>query len=719
MIFSTKLKFGALLGASAACLVACSENEAGKIEDAVKTDVTAAEAPAADEAAQTDDPFLWLEEVEGEKALAWVESQNERSLAELQGDERYETLFEEAKAILNSDERIAGAALRGGYAYNFWQDETNTRGLWRRMPVADYVAGSDDWDVILDIDALAEAEDENWVYKGTDCRAPDYTRCMLTLSRGGSDASVEREFDIPSKSFVEGGFELPEAKSGLAWLDADTLLVGTDTGEGSLTESGYPRTTRLWKRGTDLADAPVVFEGEASDVGVWGFSDITEERSWALVVRAVTFFESEYYLQDAEGTFNKLPLPAQSNVSGIVGDELVISLQESWEINDAVYKTGSVVMLDPATNATSLLFEPADRQAVNGLGTSKNGVVINLLDNIKGKVMSFTPGADGWTAEQIDLPDAGVASVSSVDDATGDMLVYFENPTTPETLYYVKGGETSATALQSTPAFFNAEGMVTQQFEATSKDGTKVPYFVTAKQSVLDAGPAATVQYGYGGFQVSILPTYSGTNGKLWLERGGVYVTANIRGGGEFGPEWHQAALKENRQLAYDDFFAVSEDLIARGITTPDQLGILGGSNGGLLMGVSMVQRPDLYDAIAIGVPLLDMLRYHKLLAGASWVAEYGDPDLPEDRPHLEALSPYQNLDADGDYPRVYFFTSTKDDRVHPGHARKMAAKMESYGQPFLYYENTEGGHAASANQDQRAKQLALQNVYFLRQLAD
>ena len=334
-------------------------------------------------------------------------------------------------------------------------------------------------------------------------------------------------------------------------------------------------------------------------------------------------------------------------------------------------------------------------------------------------MIKLTPDGDGWQQEAVGLPDKGVVSVSSVDDATGDALVYFENPTTPETLYYLKGDTLEPAALQSTPEFFEANGMVTRQYEATSSDGTKIPYFVTAKEDVLEAGPAPTIQYGYGGFQISITPTYSGTTGKMWLEKGGVYVIANIRGGGEFGPEWHQAVLKQNRQKAFDDFFAVSEDLIARGITTSDQLGILGGSNGGLLMGVSMTQRPDLYNAIGIGVPLLDMLRYDKLLAGASWVGEYGDPDNPEDRPHLEAWSPYQNVKQDAEYPRVYFFTSTKDDRVHPGHARKMAAKMKEYGHPFLYYENIEGGHAASANQDQLAKRLALQYVYFSRQLAD
>ncbi len=695
------------------CAVENNTSVPTDISDAPETKETATMTSA------TDDPFLWLEEVEGEEAIAWVKSQNERTLAELESDARYEPLLADAKAILNSDERIAGAALRDGYAYNFWQDETNTRGLWRRMAIAEYIAGGSNWDILLDFDKLAETEDENWVYKGSDCLAPTYTRCILTLSRGGSDASVRREFDVVSKSFVEGGFELEEAKAGTAWVDQDAMLVGMDLGEGTMTTSGYPRTTRLWKRGQSIADAEIVFDGKPEDVGTFPFTQITEDRTFQGIIRSITFFERETFLKNSTGDFEQLPLPRKSSVQGVTLGLLVISLQEDWAYQGSTYKTGSIVTLDPDSKAAALVYEPGPRAAVESIFAAQSVIYAELLDNIVGKVVKFTPSAAGWDREQIELPDAGVVSISSVEEKTGDMLVYFENPTTPETQYYVQNEGLQAQSLKSTPVFFDTEDIVTTQYEARSTDGTKIPYFVTAKESVLATGPAPTIQYGYGGFQISILPTYSGTTGKMWLARGGVYVNANIRGGGEFGPEWHQAVLKENRQLAFDDFFAVSEDLIARGITTPSQLGILGGSNGGLLMGVSMIQRPDLYNAIGIGVPLLDMLRYHKLLAGASWVGEYGDPDIEEERIFIEKYSPYQNLDEGMEYPRVYFFTSTKDDRVHPGHARKMAAKMASYDMPFLYYENIEGGHAASANRDQTAKRLALQYVYFLRQLAD
>ncbi|MGV6802114.1 MAG: prolyl oligopeptidase family serine peptidase [bacterium] len=695
-------------------LSACGQSDKKDQEMTPDTELEATDAKSSDKADQPD-PFLWLEEIEGEKALAWVEKQNQRSLSELQSDPRYPELLQEALDILNSEDRIAGAALRGGYAYNFWQDETNVRGLWRRMPTSDYIAGGQNWELLIDFDALADAEDENWVYKGVDCLFPDYNRCMVTLSHGGSDASVRREFDVTRKAFVEDGFILPESKGGTAWLDEDTLLVGIDRGEGSMTDSGYPRQTRLWKRGTDIADAVILYEGTAEDVGIWPFSEKVGDHLTGFIIRSETFYDSEFFILNDQNDPVKLALPRKADIQGMANGKMILSINQDWD----GFKSGSVIAYDLDQAQATLVFEPSERVAVNGVALSDNAIFLNLLDNIKGKVIRLDPSEDGWTNTQIDLPDSGVVQVSSVDSETGEALVYFENPTTPETLNYIDNGSTQPQALQSTPAFFDATDIVTQQFEAMSKDGTKIPYFVTAKKSVLDAGPAPTIQYGYGGFQVSILPNYSATTGKMWLSRGGVYVIANIRGGGEFGPKWHQAGLKHERQKIYDDFFAVSEDLIAKGITTPKQLGILGGSNGGLLMGVSMVQRPDLYNAIGIGVPLLDMLRYDKLLAGASWVGEYGDPDIAEDRAFLETISPYQNLKKDADYPRVYFFTSTKDDRVHPGHARKMAAKMEAYGHDFLYYENTEGGHAASANRNQTAKRLALQYTYFLRQLAD
>jgi prolyl oligopeptidase len=666
--------------------------------------------------ASDEDPYLWLEEVEGERALDWVRAQNERTLAELEADPRYGEMLEEARSILTSEDRIASAALRGGYAYNFWQDAEHVRGLWRRMPIDAYVSGGSDWEVLIDVDQLADREDENWVYAGTSCLAPDYERCIVTLSRGGSDAAVRREFDIASRSFIADGFSLPEAKASTAWVDADTLMVGTDTGEGSMTDSGYPRTVRLWTRGTPMSESPLIFEGEAADVGVFPFSTYTDEGYVSGVVRARTFYESDYYLRNSQGALDRLPVPARSSFAGYIDGRVILTLNETWSINGAEYDSGTVVAYEPASGETELVYAPTDRVAVSSVSATNDTVFVELLDNIVGKLLRFRRGDKGWSSETVSVPDNGVVSVMSVDDDTNDLLVLYENPTTPETLYFVEG-DGAPRAIKSTPDFFDADNVVVRQYEAESSDGTRIPYFVIAKEEVLASGPAPVVQYGYGGFQVSILPQYSATTGKLWLENGGVYVIANIRGGGEFGPEWHQAGLKTKRQLIYDDFYAVSESLIDKGITTSEQLGILGGSNGGLLMGVAMTQRPDLYNAIGIGVPLLDMLRFHKLLAGASWVGEYGSPDIAEERAFLETISPYQNLQKDADYPRVYFFTSTKDDRVHPGHARKMARRMQEYGHPFLYYENIEGGHGAAANQEQLAKRLALQYVYFARAL--
>lgn len=664
----------------------------------------------------TDDPYLWLEEVEGERALDFVRAQNSRTLAELEADPRYPTFLAEPRTILTSEERIPGVSLRGGFAYNFWQDSTHVRGLWRRMPAADYVAGKNDWQILIDVDALATAENENWVYEGASCLAPDFNRCIITLSRGGSDAAVRREYDLASASFPADGFNLPEAKAATAWVDGSTLLVGTDLGDGSMTDSGYPRKTLRWQRGTPIASATVVFEGEKTDVGVWPFAIETETGYINGIVRARTFFESEFHLFGADGKLTRLPLPAKADLSGFVDGRLIVRLNEDWTHRGTKFASGAVIGLDLRTQKAALVFAPADRQAVEGISTSDAAIYLQVLDNINGQLLRLTPRGNKWTSQTVGLPANGVVGIGAVDQQTDEILVYYDNPTTPSTLYHSEAGKTPK-AIRSTPAFFDATGIETRQYEARSKDGTRIPYFVMGRTTVLNGGPAPVIQYGYGGFQVSLLPNYSGTQGKLWLENGGVYVIANIRGGGEFGPAWHQAGLKTNRQRIYDDFYAVSEDLIARKLTTPAQLGILGGSNGGLLMGVAMTQRPELYNAIGIGVPLLDMLRFHLLLAGASWVDEYGSPDVPAERAFLESISPYHNLRPGTEYPRVYFFTSTKDDRVHPGHARKMAARLAEMGKDFLYYENIEGGHGAAANLEQSARRLALQYVYFARQL--
>jgi prolyl oligopeptidase len=663
-----------------------------------------------------EDPFLWLEEVEGERALAWVREQNERSLDILTAHPAYDAMFGEAKAILNADDRIPTVTLRGDYAYNYWQDAEHVRGIWRRTPTAAYLSGDPEWETLLDVDALAEEEGENWVFKGSACLAPDYDRCLLTLSPGGSDAAVVREFSLRSKSFVTDGFVLPKAKSSLAWLDRDTVLVGTDFGEGSLTESGYAREVRLWRRDTPIMKAQPLFEAKAEDIWAFPFSLWDGERYRGGVFHGETFYDFNWFVLGEEGKLDRLPIPKRAEVAGFAAGDYIIDLKQSGKVGEASFDAGSVVALSDDLEATSLLLEPGAKRSVDAVRTSDTDVIANVLDDIEGRILRFRKNSAGeWKAREVALPAKGVVSLGSVQAETGAFLATFESPVQPDTLYHVEGTEPAE--IRKSPAYFDAADVIVRRFEATSSDGTKIPYTVIAKEETLDAGPAPAVQYGYGGFEISILPTYSAVSGKLWVERGGVYVIANIRGGGEYGPNWHQAGLKQKRQIIYDDFQAVSEDMIERGITTADQLGILGGSNGGLLTGVTMTQRPDLYGAVGIGVPLLDMLRFDKLLAGASWVGEYGDPDNPSERAFLETISPYHNLHPDKDYPRPFFFTSTKDDRVHPGHARKMARLMAEYGHPFLYYENIEGGHSAASNLNQKARQYALEYAYFAGEL--
>ncbi len=667
---------------------------------------------------ETNDPFLWLEDVEGEKALDWVRAQNKRSLAELEGDSRFEAFHKAALDIYNSEERIAAPSLSGKMVRNFWQDATHVRGLWRQATLESYLTGDPQWETLIDFDRLADEEGENWVFKGVDYLAPDNDRCMVSLSRGGSDAVVRREYLISEKSFVKDGFVLEESKGATAWVDEDTLLVGVDFGAGTMTDSGYPRTTRLLKRGAGISEAPVVFEGEKEDVGIWPYTIVRDGTTYEFITQSRTFFEREHFILGADQKPSKLPFPAKSSVEGVLDGLIVASLQEDWRHKRKGFKSGDIVAYDVKKDKAELVFSPNEKQAVGAIAAPENGLLVQLLDNIAGNVKKFNRSRGKWRSEDISLPGIGDVSLGSVNTYGDDFFLYFDSPTDPSTLFYVdeKGERLD---VKRSPEFFDAAGVVTRQHEATSKDGTKIPYFVIGREDVIEAGDAPTIQYGYGGFEVPVTPGYSGTIGKLWYENGGVYVIANIRGGGEFGPRWHQAALKENRQRAFDDFFAVSEDLIARGITSPEKLGAYGGSNGGLLMGAAMIQRPDLYKGQAIGVPLLDMLRYDKLLAGASWVGEYGDPDIEEERAYILKYSPYQNLKADADYPRVFFFTSTKDDRVHPGHARKMGAKMEEMGHPFLYYENIEGGHGAAANRNQAAYRTALQYIYFMRQLSD
>lgn len=673
-----------------------------------------------------DDPYLWLEEVEGERALEWVHARNKECFDELEADERYGKFLSQAEKILNAKDRIPYGSIRGKYVYNFWQDAEHVRGIMRRTTPESYRLAKPEWETVLDIDALAKAEDENWVYKGTAWLAPDYERCLIKLSRGGTDASVHREFDMVGKRFVEGGFALPEAKSGVTWLDRDTLLVGTDWGEGSLTESGYPRVAKRWKRGTPLAEATTIFEGRHEDIGIWPRVMDSGEETIALVDQSLTFFTGAYHVIGPDGKLTSLPLQESADLAGFYAGRLLFTLREAWEVDGQTHAQGALLAINAAVfQATGKLpsietiYTPDERTSIEGVTVSRSGLYVTLLQNVKGRILRFSvnPQSGQWSSKLVPLPENGTVSISAAGPHSDTIFINYEDHVTPDRLSEFDADANKLSTLKSLAARFDAGELEVHQHMAKSADGTEVPYFLIHRKGLKPDGSTPTILYGYGGFEISLKPGYSATIGKLWLERGGAYAVANIRGGGEFGPRWHKAALKTERQRAYDDFIAVGEDLAKRGITSPKHLGISGGSNGGLLVGAIFTQRPDLLNAVVCRVPLLDMIRYTKLLAGASWAAEYGDPEDPKMREAILRYSPYQNVFPDKKYPKVFIETSTKDDRVHPGHARKMVARMREQGHEVLYYENTEGGHAAGANLKQHARRYALEYVYFSRQL--
>ncbi len=677
-----------------------------------------------------DDPFLWLEEVEGENALDWVRAKNAETLSALEADPRFEPMYEEAKAILNSTARVPDGSIHAGHVYNFWQDGDHVRGLWRRASVKSYRTGDPKWETVIDYDKLAADEGRNWISGSISCLSPAYVRCMVELSDGGKDAGYWREFNTETKMFVEGGFSLDEGKSNVAWINEDTLLVGADLGEGSLTTSGYPKAVRVWKRGASVEEAPVLLEGEETDVAVFPSTDHDENGAHVFAIRAVDFFGSEFhYAPNGEGAPAKLPLPRKSDLFGVLDGRAIFLIRENWAYGDKEYPSGVLIAYDLKSGEAEIAFAPNAAQAIddNSVQIGKTDMIVRYLDDVSGKAarLKRDKKTGEWKFAPIGLPANGVVKIISAGGGTDDAIFSYESMTSPNALYYVTA-KNRISKIMEAPAFYDAAGVVVEQRFATSKDGTKVPYFVMAKDSVLKAGDAPTVQYGYGGFLNPILPVYyedpsrpqhGALAGKMWVARGGVLVLSNIRGGSEYGPDWHSAALKENRQKSFDDFIAVSEDLIKTGVTSPQKLGAIGRSNGGLLMGAILTQRPDLYAAIDCGVPLFDMKRYNKLLAGASWMAEYGNPDVPEEWEYISKYSPYQNLKKGVDYPKVFFYTSTKDDRVHPGHARKAVARMSELGHAPFYYENIEGGHGGTANQDQLAYRTALEYAYFAHML--
>ena len=671
----------------------------------------------------TDDPYQWLEDVTGNKALDWVRAQNVDSQAALTTDPAFATLRDDLRTILDSDARIPVVDKHGDYYYNFWRDKQNPAGLWRRTTLAEYRKAAPTWEVLIDLDALNKAEKENWVWHGADCLKPDYARCLIALSRGGSDADVTREYSLSDKAWVTNGFFRPEAKGGLVWKDIDNVYVSTDFGAGSMTTSGYPRIAKLWRRGTPMSAAAVVYEGKAADLAISAFRDHTAGFHRDFLSRALAFYSDELYRISADGKLSKIDVPDSADKS-VHRQYLSLQLREPMTVGARTYSAGSLLVTDlealtRGERKFTVLFEPTTHTSLAGATWTRNHLLLNVLEDVKNRITVLTPDAHGgWKREPlVGAPTFGTIGLSAVDDeSSDDYFMTVTNYLTPTSLLLGTVGQVPET-LKQLPAFFDASGLETSQHFATSKDGTRVPYFMVSAKGIKHDGSNPTLLYGYGGFEISLTPGYSAGVGRAWLSQGGVYVVANIRGGGEYGPRWHKAAMRENRPRAYEDFAAVAEDLIAKKITSPAHLGIQGGSNGGLLMGNMLVMYPKLFGAVVCQVPLLDMKRYSHLLAGASWMAEYGDPDVPADWAFLQTFSPYQNVKKDVTYPPVLFTTSTRDDRVHPGHARKMMARMKEQGHDVLYYENIEGGHGGAANNEQAAFMQALSWTFLKKKL--
>jgi prolyl oligopeptidase len=673
------------------------------------------------------DNYLWLEDVQSDRALTWVKSKNAKSTGLLKSRPEFAPARAKVLEILNSKDKIPYVSRFGNFVYNLWTDEKNQRGLWRRTTLTDYQQPQPNWETVLDLDALGKQENQSWVWGGVNALGPEYRICLIFLSPGGSDAVVVREFDLVSKKFVTDGFTLPAAKSSVEWKDADTIYVGTDFGSGSMTASGYPRVIKEWRRGTPLAQAITRYEGKITDVSAYAWTSQAKGFERIMFGRSIDFYNGDLFLWEGE-QLRQIEKPRDASFTPF-RQWAILKLRSDWNVGGKTYQAGSLLIAPyedylAGQRNFSVLFAPTPTSSLADFELTENYVIVNILDNVKSRLVEWKYTGDRWVSRTVAIPANGTTSIGSLYDAslTQDALadryvISYKDFLTPDSLFLGRAGSDDRTLLKQLPQRYDATGMSVQQYFAISKDGTKIPYFVVVPKDFQNNGANPTLLYGYGGFQVSEQPWYSGSWGNSWLQKGGVFVLANLRGGGEFGPNWHQAAIKANKQRSYDDFIAIAEDLIKRKITSPRHLGIMGGSNGGLLVGATFVQRPDLFNAVVCQVPLLDMQRYHKLLAGNSWMAEYGNPDNPEEWAYIQKYSPYQNVKRGGKYPKVFFNTSTKDDRVHPAHARKMVARMEEQGHEVLYFENIEGGHGGAADNEQRATLMGLEFAYLWMQL--
>ena len=689
-------------------------------------------APAAPAAAAPDlpsidpaapDPFAWLEDIHGVRALDWVGRQNIRTAARLEADPRYETFRRETLAILTAQDRIPFPGFLGDRLDNLWQDGEHVKGLWRATTPAAFATAAPAWDTLLDLDALSKAEGRNWLFKGASCLPPSDRLCLVRLSDGGGDAVEIREFDTVAKAFVPGGFHFATGKQDVEWVNADTLLVARDWGPGTVSKSGYPLSVRLLGRGLPLASAVEIYRASATDVRAFArvLRNPDGSLARALVGRSPSFFEAEWFDATALQTIKRLDLPRKVELHGYLAGRLILGVNQAWPAGPghAAFKAGALVAYDPDTGTAERITEPTASQTIDAVSVTRSRVLVSLLDDVSGAIDDYARGPEGWIRRRLALPAGSALTLRAADHGSDTAYVASESFLEPTALWRVDASTGTATMVKRLGARFDPSGDVVEQRFAVSTDGTRIPYFLVRPKAMRADGSTPTVMFGYGGFQISETPSYRPEVGKLWLERGGAYVLANIRGGGEYGPAWHEAALRENRQRAFDDFAAIAKDLIARKVTSPRRLGIYGRSNGGVLTSVSITQHPELFNAAVIESPLIDMLRYNHLSAGASWVAEYGDPDIPADRAFIARYSAYTRLRPGVAYPEPYITTNTEDDRVHPGHPRKFAAALEALGLPYLYYENTFGGHANDADPELNARRWARHYVYLTQKLVD
>lgn len=675
------------------------------------------------------DNYQWLEDVNGARSLEWVRAENARSAKVLQGDPRFAEFEAAALKVLESPEKLAYPDFHNGTVYNTWQDAEHVRGILRRTALADYLTAQPHWQTVIDYGALSEADKEKWVSGGLNCLYPGDGLCMASLSAGGEDATTQREFDLKTGKFVQGGFVLPKSKQNVAWIDKDTLLLGRDWGPGTMTKSGYPFVVKMWKRGQPLEQAKEVYRGVETEMDVEPMEfDDGQGNQLVMILRNVNFFQSELYLLMPAGV-KRIGFPKKVEVEGLLNGQIIITVNEDWQPEgmDQKFLQGSVLSLDlnavrkdPMHLKPSVVFAPTAQEFERSVALTKNHLLLTTLDRVQGRAYFYTVEKSGeWTRKKLDVPDNQTVWITTTNTSDDKFFLLLTGFLTPSSLELGDAATGELKPAKALPQQFDASNLVVEQLQAKSKDGTTVPYFLVRKKDIKYDGSNPTLLYAYGGFQISTTPYYDGVLGKLWLERGGIYVVANIRGGGEFGPAWHEAGLKTNRQRIYDDFAAVGEDLVARKITSPLRLGIQGGSNGGLLMGVEMTQHPEMWNAVSINIPLLDMLRFEQIAAGASWTGEFGSVSVPEERKFLASISPYNQLKPDVTYPEPLIFTTTKDDRVGPVHARKFAARMDEFHKPFLYDEIIEGGHSEGADLKEEANTNAMLFIYLTRKLMD